>query len=111
MNSSNDLEKEHYIRCSVEVALALISGKWKPTLMFHLMSGTKRYSELQRLIPTASDRMLTRALRELEENKLVSRQIFAEVPSRVEYSLTKDGKALYPILQEIETWVQNRNCE
>ncbi len=94
--------------CPVEVAVATIGGKWKPVLLFHLMMGTKRYSELQRLIPNASDRMLTRSLRELEKDALVHRQVFAEVPARVEYSLTADGETLYPILVEMSRWGTQR---
>ncbi|WP_195818678.1 winged helix-turn-helix transcriptional regulator [Roseobacter sp. MH60115] len=94
--------------CPVEVAVSMIGGKWKPVLLFHLMMGAKRYSELQRLVPRASDRMLTRSLRELEEAGLVNREVFAEVPVRVEYSLTHDGETLYPILVEMSKWGTNR---
>lgn len=94
--------------CPVEFALAIIGGKWKPVLLFHLMMGTKRYSELQKLVSNASDRMLTRSLRELESDGLVYREIFAEVPVRVEYSLTTDGKTLYPILAEMSRWGTQR---
>jgi DNA-binding HxlR family transcriptional regulator len=91
-------------KCPVEYAVGLIGGKWKPVLLFHLMPGAKRYSELQRLVPNASDRMLTRSLRELEADQLIHREVFAEVPVRVEYSLTDDGKELYPILANISDW-------
>lgn len=97
--------------CPVEVAVALIGGKWKPVLLFHLMAGAKRYSQLQRLIPNASDRMLTRSLRELERDGLVDREVFAEVPARVEYSLTTDGETLYPILAEMSRWGLNRTLK
>ena len=90
--------------CAVEVTVALIGGKWKPILLFHLLDGLKRYSELQRLVPAASDRMLTRSLRELEADGLVSRTIHAEVPPRVEYALTDDGRSLVPILQAMSEW-------
>lgn len=94
--------------CPVETTVALIGGKWKPVLLFHLMSGAKRYSELQRLVPDASDRMLTRSLRELEADNLVLREVFAEVPARVEYTLTADGKTLFPILEAMSTWGSSR---
>ncbi|MGC3940552.1 winged helix-turn-helix transcriptional regulator [Roseobacter sp. EG26] len=94
--------------CPVELAVSMIGGKWKPVLLFHLMMGAKRYSELQRLVPRASDRMLTRSLRELENVGLVNREVFAEVPVRVEYSLTHDGETLYPILAEMSKWGTNR---
>ncbi|WP_299409954.1 winged helix-turn-helix transcriptional regulator [Roseobacter sp.] len=94
--------------CPVEVAVAMIGGKWKPVLLFHLMMGAKRYSELKKLVPRASDRMLTRSLRELEGDRLVNRDVFPEVPVRVEYSLTTDGETLYPILAEMSRWGTNR---
>ncbi|MGZ2257101.1 winged helix-turn-helix transcriptional regulator [Roseobacter sp. A03A-229] len=94
--------------CPVEVAVAMIGGKWKPVLLFHVMMGAKRYSELKKLVPRASDRMLTRSLRELEEDGLVNGDIFPEMPVRVEYSLTTDGKTLYPILAEMSRWGTNR---
>lgn len=95
--------------CPVESAVALIGGKWKPVILFHLMAGPKRYSELQRLVPSASDRMLTRSLRELEADNLVHREIFAEVPARVEYTLTVDGKTLFPVLEAISAWRVKRS--
>lgn len=94
--------------CPVELAVGLIGGKWKPVVLFHLMESAKRYSELQRLVPHASDRMLTRSLRELEQDGLVNREVFPEVPVRVEYSLTHDGKTIYPILAEMSRWGSNR---
>ncbi|VAW14644.1 Transcriptional regulator, HxlR family [hydrothermal vent metagenome] len=96
------------IDCPVETAVAAIGGKWKLVLIYHLISGAKRYSELQRLLPNASDRMLTRSLRELEQDNLVSREIFAQVPVRVEYDLTEDGKALLPILETMSVWGHSR---
>ena len=94
--------------CAVEVTVSLIGGKWKPILLFHLLDGLKRYSELQRLVPAASDRMLTRSLRELEADGLVSRTIHAEVPPRVEYALTDEGCSLVPILQAMSRWGSQR---
>ncbi|MEW2915520.1 helix-turn-helix domain-containing protein [Ruegeria sp. ANG10] len=106
---SYDLELDTPIEaCPVEFAVGMIGGKWKPILLFHLMPGAKRFSELQRLVPHASDRMLTRSLRELEADELVHREVFPEVPVRVEYSLTTDGKALYPILAEMSKWGEKR---
>lgn len=101
-------ESPELLRCPVETTVGLIGGKWKPVLLFHLLAGPKRYSELQRLVSDASDRMLTRSLRELEEVQLVNREVFAEVPVRVEYSLTKDGRSLVPILEAMSDWGTNR---
>lgn len=90
--------------CAVETTVAMISGKWKPILLFHLTSGDKRYSELQRLLPQASDRMLTRSLRELEQDGLILRTVFAEVPVRVHYGLTERGMSLIPVLNVMSAW-------
>ncbi|WP_286130966.1 helix-turn-helix domain-containing protein [Loktanella sp. 5RATIMAR09] len=95
-------------KCSVEATVAVIGGKWKPILMFHLVSGEKRFSELKRLLPQTSDRMLTRSLRELEEDELVKREVVAEVPVRVTYSLTKDGRSLIPVLNAMSDWGATR---
>ena len=95
--------------CPVETTVGVIGGKWKPVLVFHLVSGARRYSELRRLVPKASDRMLTRSLRELEQANLVSRRVFAEVPVRVEYSLTRDGRTLIPILEAMSEWGRRRD--
>ncbi|SDR47468.1 helix-turn-helix domain-containing protein [Pseudovibrio sp. Tun.PSC04-5.I4] len=89
---------------AIEVTVAAIGGKWKPVLLFHLLTGTKRFSELKKLSPQASDRMLTRSLRELEQDFLVRREVFAEVPVRVEYSLTRDGESLIPLLNTMSNW-------
>ncbi len=94
--------------CAVEATVAVIGGKWKPILLFHMLSGPKRFSELQRLVPQASDRMLTRSLRELEEDKLVLREIYPEVPARVEYCLSSDGISLVPILNAMSAWGTSR---
>jgi len=94
--------------CPVAFAVTIIGGKWKPVLLFHLMLASRRYSELKRLVSNVSDRMLTRSLRELERDGLVHREVFAEVPARVEYSLTPDGKTLYPILVEMSKWGTQR---
>lgn len=92
------------VSCPVETTVAVIGGKWKPILLFHLLSGEKRFSELKRLVPGASDRMLTKSLRELEEDMLIHREVFAEVPVRVEYRLAKDGESLIPILNAMSAW-------
>ncbi len=90
--------------CAVEATVAVIGGKWKPILLFHMLPGARRYSELQRLVPQASDRMLTRSLRELEADRLIVRDIYPEVPVRVEYSLSDDGRSLIPILNAMSEW-------
>lgn len=97
--------------CPVEKAMSVIGGKWKLVILFHLSYGTKRYSELMKLLSDVSDRMLTRTLKELEESHLIQRHAFAEVPVRVEYSLTDASTDLLPIIEALYKWgtVLNEN--
>jgi DNA-binding HxlR family transcriptional regulator len=90
--------------CPVRLTAETIGGKWKPLILYHLEGGTRRFSELQRLIPTSSKKMLTKHLRELERDEIVHRKVFAQVPPRVEYSLTKHGQSLRPILVLMSAW-------
>lgn len=90
--------------CPVEATLEIIGGKWKGVILFHLLDGKKRFNEIARLIPAITQRMLTRQLRELEEDKIVHREIYPEVPPRVEYSLTPLGESLKPILVSLQRW-------
>jgi DNA-binding HxlR family transcriptional regulator len=93
----------HYA-CAVEAALDVIGNKWKGVILFHLMGGTKRFNELRRLIPSVTQRMLTLQLRELEEDKVIHRKVYPEVPPKVEYSLTTFGKKLTPLLILLREW-------
>lgn len=90
--------------CPVEAALEAIGGKWKGLILFHLQSETRRFNELRRLMPDVTQRMLTRQLRELEADQIIHRQVFPEVPPRVEYSLTEFGETLVPILSALQQW-------
>ena len=90
--------------CPVEGALDVIGGKWKGVVMFHLLDGTKRFNELRRMMPGVTQRMLTRQLRELEADGLVHREVYAEVPPRVEYSLTTKGETLRNIILALKAW-------
>jgi DNA-binding HxlR family transcriptional regulator len=95
---------ETYVCCPVEAALDFIGGKWKVAVIFQLMEGTKRFNQLQRLIPNITRRMLTLQLRELEADGLISRKVYQEVPPKVEYSLTELGLTLQPIIISLKTW-------
>ena len=90
--------------CPVEATLELIGGKWKGIVLYYLLDGRLRFSELKRQIGCVTQRMLTKQLRELEDSGLVNRIVYAEVPPRVEYELTEDGKSLKPILSALKTW-------
>ena len=85
----------------------LIGGKWKGVLLYRLLEGTQRFSSLKRSLPAITQRMLTKQLRELEEAGLVSRLVYAEVPPRVEYSLSPLGRSLSPIIAALRSWGEN----
>jgi DNA-binding HxlR family transcriptional regulator len=90
--------------CSVEAALQLIDGKWKGVILYHLMKGTLRFNEIRRKLPNVTQRMLTNQLRELEEDGFVARRVYAEVPPKVEYSLTERGRTLEPVIAALKAW-------
>src|ERR1700755_911144 len=89
--------------CPVEATLDLIDGKWKAVIVYHLLGDTIRFNELRRRLSRISQRMLTRHLRELEADGLIHREIYAEVPPRVEYSLTTLGRSLEPVVRTLWT--------
>jgi len=109
-------DADHLINCPMEATLDLIGGKWKSVILFRLSEGTKRFSELGRLLPRITPRMLTQQLRDMERDGLVKRTVYAEVPPRVEYALTDSGRTLQPVLDTLKAWgekqglplVQNR---
>lgn len=90
--------------CPVETTLMLIGDKWKVLILRDLMTGTKRFGELKKSIGSVSQKVLTAQLRDMEANRLVHRQVYAEVPPRVEYSLTELGRSLKPIQDAMWTW-------
>ena len=90
--------------CPVEAALEVIGGKWKGVTLFHLLDGVKRFNDLQRDVGNVTHRMLTKQLRELEDAGLVNREVYPVVPPKVEYSLTKKGETLRPILNALKDW-------
>lgn len=90
--------------CPVEAALERIGGKWKGIALYHLLEGPKRYTELKREVGNVTQRMLTKQLRELEKDGLIVRKVFPVVPPHVEYSLSKKGKTLEPILLALRDW-------
>lgn len=96
------MERIYY--CPVEVSLDKIGGKWKPLILWHLRGRTRRFGELRRLIPNVTEKMLTEKLRELESDGLVHREVYRQVPPKVEYSLTAYGRGLDGILRLLCDW-------
>ena len=90
--------------CPVETTLTLIGDKWKVLILRDLISGTKRFGELKKSIGSVSQKVLTAQLRDMEESGLVIREVYAEVPPRVEYSLTELGQNMKPILDAMQCW-------
>jgi DNA-binding HxlR family transcriptional regulator len=97
--------------CAVEATLAVVGGRWKPVLLFHLLEGRKRFSDLCRVVPNATQRMITLQLRELEADGIVHRHVFAQVPPRVEYELTGLGASLEPLLLQMRDWGERFKAE
>ncbi|QMW23250.1 winged helix-turn-helix transcriptional regulator [Sandaracinobacteroides saxicola] len=95
---------DRQFQCPVAATIAVAGGKWKPIIVFHLLDGTRRFGELKKLSGGASQRALTMHLRELEADGIVSRRVYAEVPPRVEYSLTERGRSLEPVLRAMKAW-------
>ena len=93
--------------CPVEATLELIGGKYKALILWHLSEGRLRFSELRKLVQTATPKMLTQQLRELESQHLIHREVYPIVPPRVEYSLTEQGRSLMPILVAMRDWGAN----
>jgi DNA-binding HxlR family transcriptional regulator len=101
-NSINrNMIQEH---CGMAFTLSLIGGRWKPGILYQLVRGRKRYSELRKQLPEVSERMLVLQLRELESDGLIRRLIYAEVPPRVEYELTEAGISMKPVLKSMSDW-------
>lgn len=99
-----EIKKEDLPACPVKTTLSLIGDKWKVLILRDLMPGTKRFGELKKSIGSVSQKVLTAQLRDMETNGLISRKVYAEVPPRVEYSLTDLGKSLKPILDAMKNW-------
>ena len=96
--------KKELPACPVETTLTLIGDKWKVLILRDLLPGTKRFGELKKSVGNVSQKVLTAQLRTMEESGLVNRKVYAEVPPRVEYSLTELGKSLKPILDSMRAW-------
>ena len=98
------------IRCPAERTLVLIGGKWKVLILYHLDPGRRRFSELRRLLTPVTPKMLAQQLRELERDGLVRRKVYAQVPPKVEYSLTAAGKSFKPVVAAMCRWGRQGGC-
>jgi len=90
--------------CALDITMDKIGGKWKAVVIWYLRNGKKRFGELKTLIPDITDKMLSLQLKALESENLVSRSVYAEVPVRVEYELTDEGKSILPVVEAIAAW-------
>jgi DNA-binding HxlR family transcriptional regulator len=106
---NNNGENGEYI-CSVEAAINEIGGKWKSLVLCSLKDGKLRFNEVNKKLPEITQRMLTKTLRELEKDRIINRKVYAEVPPKVEYSLTPKGKSVLPILDSLCEWGK-KYCE
>lgn len=100
---SEPVENQEHL-CPVNTTLAVMGGKWKPLILYYLNGNTRRFNELNRLIPAVTQRVLTMQLRELENDGIVLRKVYAQVPPKVEYSLTAFGETLMPVVAAMHAW-------
>lgn len=111
MELTESTAKQELPACPVETTLTLISDKWKVLILRDLLTGTKRFGELRKSIGTVSQKVLTSQLRQMKESGLLTRKVYAEVPPRVEYTLTELGYSLKPIMDAMWTWGENYQAQ
>jgi len=95
-----------FFYCPVDLTLSVIGGRWKGLVFWNLRNGTKRFGELKKILVGINDKMLTQVLRELEASGVVSRKVHEVIPPKVEYTLTKEGKKLLPVMEQMSNWGQ-----
>ncbi|NOU47023.1 MAG: helix-turn-helix transcriptional regulator [Bacteroidales bacterium] len=111
-SSTNQINRQKSLtQCPVTYTLDKIGGRWKPIIIFNLLNGTRRYSELKKLIPAITEKMLIQHLKQLEADNLVIRKAYPVVPPFVEYSLTDSGKALNQVLGAMVAWADNNRAK
>ena len=96
--------------CPAETTLQVIGGRWKVPILWHLFQGTLRFSQLRRALDGVTQKMLTQQLREMERDGIVSRKVYPQIPPKVEYSLTADGKTLKPVVEAMCRWGKSRQA-
>jgi DNA-binding HxlR family transcriptional regulator len=107
--TSKVLEKPRSAKkCPAETTLEVIGGRWKVPILWHLLAGTRRFSELSRALNGVTQKMLTQQLREMEHDGIVARKVYPQVPPKVEYSLTPDGRSLKPVVEAMCKWGKAR---
>ncbi|MCM3628463.1 helix-turn-helix transcriptional regulator [Paenibacillus glycanilyticus] len=99
----------HQLECPVETIIHVLGGKWKPMILWHLIQSNKRFNDLEKLIPDASQKMLSQHLRDLEREGIIDRTVYPTVPPKVEYSLSEYGKTLIPVAEVMCAWGENHN--
>ncbi|GIO12127.1 HxlR family transcriptional regulator [Cohnella xylanilytica] len=97
-------------KCPIETVIQVLGGKWKPLILWHLLDSPKRFSELEKLIPEVTQKMLAQHLRELENDRLVTRTIYPSVPPKVEYRLSEYGQTMVPVLEVMCKWGETHNA-
>jgi DNA-binding HxlR family transcriptional regulator len=100
------MKRAETAKCPAETTIDVIGGRWKVPILWHLFTGTKRFSELRRALPDCTQKMLTQQLRELERDGVVRRKVYPEVPPKVEYSLTERGMSLKPVVKAMCAWAE-----
>lgn len=106
------VQKQKVFYCNTELALDIVGGKWKPLIIYHLNNNEAiRFGEFKRMIPNINERFLSRSLKELQVNNIISRKDYHENPPKVEYSLTEEGKELSPIIVQLGEWAKKYNSK
>ncbi len=104
LNKNNYCTADANVFCPVTTTISVMGGKWKPIILYLIKDEKRRFGEIKKLIPPITQKMLTQQLRELEESGIIDRKVYPVVPPKVEYSLTKYGRSLTPILQAMAKW-------
>jgi DNA-binding HxlR family transcriptional regulator len=94
--------------CALDITMDYIGGKWKTVVLWYIMRGRNRFSELKKVIPDITEKMLSLQLKQLEKDGIITRHIFPEVPPRVEYELTPSGRSLNTLINEMAAWGRNK---
>lgn len=100
--------RDKIYHCALDITMDYIGGKWRSVILWYLIKDRKRFNKLKKLIPDITEKMLSLQLRKLEKDGLIQRHVYAEVPPRVEYSLTPSGESLITLLNELASWGRNK---